>query len=89
MVKITCFKCHWSWSLSSEEVKTIFDALTPEDNYYAVGCPKCRRVNKVTRKQLQQALPRPAAEPDTPESEVDEAAPPEQNSEEAAPEQES
>jgi hypothetical protein len=61
MVKITCLKCHWGWSLSSEEVKNVLDTLAPEDDYYAVGCPKCRRLNKITRKQLEHALPPPTA----------------------------
>jgi hypothetical protein len=65
MVKINCFKCHWGWSLSSEEVKTVLDSLAPQDNYYAIGCPKCRRINKITRKQLEHALPSPTAKEKT------------------------
>ena len=75
MVKITCFKCHWSWSLSNEEVKAAYDSLPAEDNYYAVGCPKCRRVNKVTRKQLKQALPPSTTEPTVSESKAETESP--------------
>ena len=75
MVKITCLKCHWSWSLGSEEVKAAFESLTAEDKYYAVGCPKCRRVNKVTRKQLKRALPRAATESTTPQQKSESTTP--------------
>lgn len=77
MVKITCFKCHWSWSLGSKDVKAALDSLAPDENYYAIECPKCRRINKVTRKQLKQALPRAATEPAEPESKT-ESTPPDQ-----------
>jgi ssDNA-binding Zn-finger/Zn-ribbon topoisomerase 1 len=70
MVKVTCLKCHWSWSLNSDEIKSVLDTLGPEDAYYAVECPKCRRINKITRKQLEHALPPQGAEPKA------EAAPP-------------
>jgi hypothetical protein len=59
MLKITCYKCHWSWSLNREAVQAALDSLEPEAKYYAVECPHCRRTNKVTIKQLKRALPRP------------------------------
>ena len=58
MLKITCFKCRWSWSLNRDAAQAALDSLKPEDDYYAIECPKCRRVNKVTIKQLKRALPR-------------------------------
>jgi ssDNA-binding Zn-finger/Zn-ribbon topoisomerase 1 len=58
MLKVTCYKCQWSWSLNNDAVKTALDALEPDAAYYAIECPKCRRINKVTVKQLRRALPR-------------------------------
>lgn len=58
MLKITCYKCHWSWSLNHEAVQAALDSLEPGETYYAAECPQCRRVNKVTIKQLKRALPR-------------------------------
>lgn len=62
MLKITCFKCHWSWSLNRDSVQAALDSMGPDETYYSIECPKCRRVNKVTVKQLKRALPRRAAE---------------------------
>ena len=58
MLKITCFKCHWSWSLNQEAAAAALESLEPGDDYYAIECPKCRRINKVPLKQLKRALPR-------------------------------
>ena len=58
MLKVTCYKCQWSWSLNNDAVKAALDALEPDATYHAIECPKCRRINKVTVKQLRRALPR-------------------------------
>jgi hypothetical protein len=58
MLKITCFKCHWGWSLNREATQAALESLGPDDEYYAAECPRCRRINKVPVKQLQRALPR-------------------------------
>lgn len=62
MVKVTCFKCHWSWSLNADGVKAALTSLSAEDTHYSLECPKCRRINKITRRQLEHALPRPTAQ---------------------------
>lgn len=67
MVKVTCFKCHWSWSLNADGVRAALESLSEEDSHYSLECPKCRRINKITRKQLEHALPRSAAQETTPE----------------------
>lgn len=59
MIKITCFNCHASWSLNREEIEAALASLKPGATHYTVECPKCRRVNKVTIRQLQRALPSP------------------------------
>jgi hypothetical protein len=65
MLKVTCFKCHWSWSMNNEAVQSALSSLQPEVEHYAVECPKCRRVNKITVHQLERALPRTATGSDT------------------------
>lgn len=68
MLKRTCYKCQWSWSLNNETVKAALDSLEPGATYYGLECPKCRRINKVPIKQLKRALPRQATK-DTPKEE--------------------
>lgn len=58
MLKVTCFNCHWSWSMNAEGAQTALDSLEPGEEYYAVECPRCRRVNKITIQQLKRSLPR-------------------------------
>lgn len=62
MLKVTCLKCHWSWSLNHEAVQAALDSLKPGEDHYSIECPRCRRVNKVTSSQLRHALPRAAGE---------------------------
>lgn len=58
MLKITCYKCHWSWSLNREATEATLAALKPGEEYAALECPRCRRVNKVAVAQLKRSLPR-------------------------------
>jgi len=55
MVKITCFKCRWSWSLNQSGVNDALESIIHEETHFAIECPRCRRVNKIPRKQLEQA----------------------------------
>ncbi len=69
MLKITCFKCHWSWSLNRQTVQAAVDSLEPGASHYTVECPKCRRINKVAVKRLKRALPRVVPEAPSPDQE--------------------
>lgn len=71
MLKITCYNCHWSWSLNRDAVQVVLDALKPDEDYASLECPRCRRVNKVTVRQLRRTLPRRA---ESTESDVSEGA---------------
>ncbi len=64
MLKITCFKCHWSWSLNQEAAQAALASLKPDEEHYTVECPRCRRVNKVNVQQLRRSLPRHTAASD-------------------------
>lgn len=66
MLKVTCYKCHWSWSLNNEAVRTALESLKPDATHYTLECPKCRRVNKIPVQQLKRALPRTSS-PEEPE----------------------
>ncbi len=69
MLKITCFNCHWSWSLLSEAAQAAYDSMKPGEKHYAMPCPRCGRVNKVAVSQLKRALPR-AVEESPPDNEA-------------------
>ncbi len=62
MVKITCLKCHWSWSLNADAVQAAYDSLKPGEKHFSVPCPRCGRINKISARQLKQALPRQATD---------------------------
>ncbi len=64
MLKVTCYKCQWSWSYTNDVTQSALDSLEEGASYYAAECPKCRRTNKITVKQLKRALPRKPAETD-------------------------
>jgi phage FluMu protein Com len=65
-VQILCYHCHKPYALNKEGVKTALDQVNVENlTHYDVPCPHCRRVNRVSRKELQRAAPdwkAPAAE---------------------------
>ncbi len=67
MLKITCYNCHWSWSLSKNAAQAVLDALKPGEDHASLECPRCRRVNKVAAQQLRRAVPR-REEPTTDET---------------------
>lgn len=58
MLKVNCYNCHWSWSLTPEAAREAYESLEPGAKYYAADCPQCGRTNKVSVKQLKRALPR-------------------------------
>ncbi len=62
MLKITCFNCHYSWSLNSEAAQAAYATLKPGEKHYALPCPRCNRINKVAVNQLKRALPRVSEE---------------------------
>jgi DNA-directed RNA polymerase subunit RPC12/RpoP len=57
MLKMTCFKCHWTWTLTREGAQAALDSLDEDDKYYTIRCPQCGRANKVARQQLEHAVP--------------------------------
>lgn len=60
MLKMTCYKCHWTWSLTPDAAQAAYETLEPGAKHYTAHCPQCGRINKVAVKQLELALPREA-----------------------------
>jgi len=58
MLKITCFNCKQSWTLNQEAVSAILAGLEPGQSHYPLECPRCRKVNKVSVKQMKRSMPR-------------------------------
>ena len=57
-MQIRCYKCHTPFSLNREIVHAALDEVHSEGlNHYNAICPKCRRVNKLSKKQLKHAAP--------------------------------
>ena len=57
-MQISCFKCHMPIAMSKDAIYAALDVITDENlSRYDVRCPKCRKVNRVSRKQLLRAAP--------------------------------
>jgi uncharacterized protein with PIN domain len=70
MFRLRCFKCGWSISLNRAELEAaVAEADAKGENHHVIICPKCRRANKVSVRQMRGKLPRrpqPAPEPTEP-----------------------
>jgi hypothetical protein len=57
-MQILCYHCHKPYALNKELVHTALDQMKLENlTHYDAPCPHCRRVNRVSRKELQRAAP--------------------------------
>lgn len=57
-MQIRCFHCHKPYALGKEEIQAALDYLNGQDlNHYNAPCPHCRRVNRVSKKDLQRFAP--------------------------------
>jgi len=52
MLKIRCFKCGWAWSMNPAAIQAAMETLEPGAKHYIAECPRCRRVNKISVKQM-------------------------------------
>jgi uncharacterized Zn finger protein len=60
-MQLRCYRCGWSFSLSREQVDFAIQTTQAKGgNHYDVHCTRCRTVNKVPLKQLEQSAPRPS-----------------------------
>ena len=57
-MQIRCYNCHKPYALSKEAVFAALDQITAENlNHYNAPCPHCRRMNRLSPKELKHAAP--------------------------------
>ena len=57
-MQIVCKQCHRPFAIGKEAVYQALEAVTAENLvHYNVHCPHCRRINRVSRADLQRAAP--------------------------------
>ena len=57
-MQIRCQNCHKPFALGNEEIQAALDQVTSENlKHYDAHCPHCRRVNRISKRQLQRAAP--------------------------------
>ena len=57
-MQVRCYKCQMPIALSKDTIYAALDYTTDEDlSHYDVRCPRCRKTNRVSIKQLKQAAP--------------------------------
>jgi hypothetical protein len=58
-MQVRCYRCGWSITLSGEQVDFALQAARAEGGkHYNLRCTRCRMINKIPLKQLEQAAPR-------------------------------
>jgi phage FluMu protein Com len=66
-MQIRCINCHKPFAVGKQEMHTALDILTTQNlNHYDTPCPHCRRVNRVSRQELERGAPdwKPSVEAD-------------------------
>ncbi|HEY61134.1 MAG TPA: hypothetical protein G4N95_00635 [Anaerolineae bacterium] len=57
-MQIRCYHCHMPISISKDVVYAALDTLSEGDlQHYDIRCPKCRKINRVSKEQLHHAAP--------------------------------
>jgi phage FluMu protein Com len=57
-LQIRCSNCHKPFALNKEMVHAALTTIHDEGlSHYDAHCPHCRRVNKISRDELQRAAP--------------------------------
>jgi phage FluMu protein Com len=57
-MQIRCQNCHKPFALNKDVVHAALDHLAAENlSHFDAPCPHCRRVNRVSREELQRAAP--------------------------------
>ena len=58
-MQLRCYKCQMPIAISKEEIYSALDVISDENlTRYDVRCPKCRKTNRVSAKQLKRAAPK-------------------------------
>jgi len=57
-MQFRCFKCNMPIAMSRDAIYAALDYVTDEElTHYDIRCPRCRKVNRVSVKQLHQSAP--------------------------------
>jgi phage FluMu protein Com len=57
-MQIHCYNCHKPFSLSRETIYAALEEIEEEQlSHFDVPCPHCRRVNRVSPKDLRRVAP--------------------------------
>jgi phage FluMu protein Com len=57
-MQIRCFKCQMPIAMSRDAIYAALDTMTDEGlDHYDVRCPRCRKTNRASIKQLKRAAP--------------------------------
>ena len=57
-MQIRCYHCHKPYALNKEAIHAALDHLAAEAlGHYNAPCPHCRRMNRISRQELQRAAP--------------------------------
>ena len=57
-MQIRCNRCHKPYALGKETVIAALNLVAEQNlNHYNAPCPHCRRVNRVSAKELMRAAP--------------------------------
>lgn len=58
-MQVRCYRCHRPFGLNNDEIQLALEKLKAENlTHYDVPCPHCRRVNRISHKELARSLPR-------------------------------
>jgi phage FluMu protein Com len=64
-MQIRCYNCHKPYAIGKQEAHAALDTMASQGlSHYDAPCPHCRRVNRVSRPELERAAPdwKPATE---------------------------
>jgi phage FluMu protein Com len=57
-MQILCYHCHKPFGLNKEFIYAALEQIAAENlTHYDAPCPHCRRVNRVSSKELKRAAP--------------------------------
>jgi phage FluMu protein Com len=71
-MQFRCFKCQMPIALGRDAIFSALDLVMDENlTHFDVKCPKCRKTNRVSKKQLLQAAPTWKRDRDETDSESD------------------
>ena len=57
-MQIRCYSCNTPFSMNRDAVHEALNIIEDEDlKYYGAPCPRCRKVNRLSKEQLLKAAP--------------------------------